>query len=54
MQYRTIIHELLQQRPQMHDQIRKSRKLLPTLELLLSPTPQLAPTASEYHETKIC
>jgi hypothetical protein len=33
MQYKTIIHDLLQQRPQMHDQLRKSRKLLPTLEL---------------------
>ena len=32
MQYKTIIHELLQQRPQMHDQLRKSRKLLPALE----------------------
>ena len=34
MQYKTIIHELLQQRPQMHEQLRKSRKLLPTLEQL--------------------
>ena len=33
MQYKTIIHEMLQQRPQMHDQLRKDRKLLPTLEL---------------------
>ena len=32
MQYKTIIHELLQQRPQIRDQLRKSRKLLPTLE----------------------
>ena len=32
MQYKTIIHGLLQQQPQMHDQLRKSRKLLPTLE----------------------
>jgi len=32
MQYKSIIHDLLQQRPQMHDQLRKSRKLLPTLE----------------------
>ena len=32
MQYKTIIHELLQQRPAMHEQLRKSRKLLPTLE----------------------
>jgi hypothetical protein len=32
MQYKTIILELLQQRPQMHDQLRKDRKLLPALE----------------------
>ena len=32
MQYKTIIHELLQQRPQMHEQLRKERKLLTTLE----------------------
>jgi len=32
MQYKTIIHELLQQRPKMHDRLRKKRKLLPTLE----------------------
>jgi hypothetical protein len=32
MQYKTIIYEMLQQRPQMHEQLRKSRKLLPTLE----------------------
>jgi hypothetical protein len=33
MQYKTIIHELLQQRPTMHEQLRKERKLLPALEL---------------------
>lgn len=32
MQYKTIIFELLQQRPQMHEQLRKERKLLTTLE----------------------
>ena len=32
MHYKSIIHDLLHQRPQMHDQLRKSRKLLPTLE----------------------
>ena len=31
-QYKTIIYEMLQHRPQMHEQLRKSRKLLPTLE----------------------
>ncbi len=33
MQYKTIVLELLQQRPQMHDQLRKDRKLLPTVEM---------------------
>ena len=33
MQYKTIILELLQHRPQIHDQLRKDRKLLPTVEL---------------------
>jgi uncharacterized protein YfaS (alpha-2-macroglobulin family) len=33
MQYKTIVHELLQQRPQMHEQLRRQRKLLSTLEL---------------------
>jgi hypothetical protein len=32
MQYKTIILELLQARPQMHEQLRKERKLLMTLE----------------------
>ncbi|MGB7734798.1 MAG: hypothetical protein WBL72_13940 [Thermoguttaceae bacterium] len=32
MQYKTIIHELLQQRPAMHEQLRKERKLLPMME----------------------
>jgi superfamily I DNA/RNA helicase len=33
MQYKTIILELLQQRPEIHDQLRKERKLLSTVEL---------------------
>jgi hypothetical protein len=33
MQYKTIVLDLLQERPQMHDQLRKERKLLPTLEI---------------------
>jgi hypothetical protein len=33
MHYKSIIHDLLQQRPAMHDQLRKDRKLLPTLEM---------------------
>jgi hypothetical protein len=33
MLYKTIVLELLQQRPLMHEQLRKERKLLATLEL---------------------
>ena len=33
MQYKTIVLELLQQQPQRYDQLRKERKLLPTVEL---------------------
>ena len=32
MLYKTIVLELLQQRPQRHEQLRKERKLLTTLE----------------------
>lgn len=32
MQYKTIILELLQQRPEIHEQLRMSRKLLTTVE----------------------
>lgn len=32
MHYKTIILKLLQQRPGMYNQLRKSRKLLPTVE----------------------
>ena len=32
MQYKTMILELLKQRPRMHDQLRKERKLLLTME----------------------
>jgi chromosome segregation ATPase len=32
MQYKTIVHELLQQRTQLHEQLRSTRRLLPTLE----------------------
>jgi hypothetical protein len=33
MQYKTIILELLKQRPEMHEQLRQERKLLATLEI---------------------
>ena len=32
MQYKTIVLELLQQQPEIHDQLRKKRKLLMTME----------------------
>lgn len=32
MQYKTIILELVQQRPELHEQLRSARKLLPTVE----------------------
>jgi hypothetical protein len=32
MQYKTIVLELLQRRPKIHDQLRKERKLLLTME----------------------
>jgi hypothetical protein len=32
MQYKTIVLELLQQQPEIHDQLRKERKLLLTME----------------------
>ena len=32
MRYKTIIFELLQQRPEMYERLRKQRSLLPTLE----------------------
>jgi hypothetical protein len=36
MHYKTIILEMLQQRPQIHEELRQSRKLLPTLEFYAS------------------
>ena len=33
MQYKTIILELLQQRPRMHEQLRQERKLLTAVEI---------------------
>ena len=44
MQYKTIVLELLQQRPLMHEQLRKERKLLTTLEFY-------ARELKESHET---
>ena len=39
MQYKTIILEILDQRPRMREELRQSRKLLPTLELYASVRP---------------
>lgn len=36
MQYKTIILEMLEQRPRMREELRQSRKLLPTLEFYAS------------------
>lgn len=36
MQYKTIILELLEQRPKMREELRQSRTLLPTLEFYAS------------------
>jgi hypothetical protein len=33
MKYKTIVHELLKERTELHEQLRKERKLLPTMEL---------------------
>jgi hypothetical protein len=33
MHYKTIILELIQQRPEMHEQLRQERKLLTTMEM---------------------
>ena len=34
MQYKTIVLHLLEERPKMHDRLRKNRLLLPTMERL--------------------
>jgi hypothetical protein len=34
MQYKTMVLELLKQRPELHDQLRQNRTLLPTMERL--------------------
>jgi hypothetical protein len=36
MHYKTIILQMLEQRPKMREELRQSRKLLPTLEFLAS------------------
>lgn len=36
MLYKTIVLEMLQQRPQIYEQLRKQRMLLPTLERMAS------------------
>jgi len=33
MQYKTIVLELLRERPELHEQLRLTRRLLPTLEI---------------------
>jgi hypothetical protein len=36
MKYKSIVHEILQDRPQLHEQLRRQRMLLRTLEELAS------------------
>ena len=36
MQYKTIVLEVLKQRPQLHEQLRSQRMLLPTMQRLAS------------------
>ena len=48
MQYKTIVLELLQQRPQMHEQLRKQRKLLAAMELYAR---ELKTSHEEWKET---
>jgi hypothetical protein len=61
MLYKTIMMELLEQRPQLHDQLRKQRKLLATLETLAQQLKtsheawkdQLARTGPESRDSQI-
>jgi len=36
MQYKTIVLEILEEQPKMHEELRQNRKLLPTLEFYAS------------------
>jgi hypothetical protein len=47
MQYKTIILELLKQRPDMHEQLRQERKLLRTLEIYARELKQVSSEAFE-------
>ncbi|HLJ45705.1 MAG TPA: hypothetical protein VKU01_06850 [Bryobacteraceae bacterium] len=48
MQYKTIVHELLQQRTELHEQLRLTRRLLPTIEACAR---ELKASHEEWKET---
>lgn len=62
MQYKSIILELLQQRPEMHEELRQERKLLTTLEIYAKElkesheaiTEQLRQATPESDQSQIC
>ena len=48
MQYKTIVHELLQQRTELHEKLRLTRRLLPTIETFAR---ELKASHDEWKET---
>lgn len=48
MQYKTIVHELLQQQSELHEKLRLTRRLLPTIEAYAR---ELKASHQEWQET---
>lgn len=48
MQYKTIVHELLQQQTELHEKLRLTRRLLPTIEAYAK---ELKASHEEWKET---
>ncbi|HVX10269.1 MAG TPA: hypothetical protein VHC22_03655 [Pirellulales bacterium] len=48
MQYKTIVHELLQQQTELHERLRLTRRLLPTIETYAK---ELKASHEEWKET---
>lgn len=48
MQYKTIVHELLQQQTELHERLRLTRRLLPTIEAY---SKELKASHDEWKET---
>lgn len=48
MQYKTIVHELLQQQTELHERLRLTRRLLPTIEAYAK---ELKASHDEWKET---